>query len=147
MLIVDFDAQDRYRESAPHAAVRTLQMAGGRLTIAPAATPGLWIATQTAETPLGDPTASAALLGQWIETLRQSFGLVLFVAPTAFADYPARRLYPLVDANLLLIDAESTRKAAAHRMREVVLGAGGDLLGFVFTSRRHFIPERILKWL
>jgi hypothetical protein len=82
-----------------------------------------------------------------MRVLRQSFRLVLIVAPQAFADYPARRLYALTDANLLLIDAEGTRAATARRMRDVVLAAGGDLLGFVFTSRRRLVPETLLKWL
>ena len=147
VLVVDFDSEDRYRRCAPAKAGRVIDLPSGRLEIAQTTTPGLWIATRTLSTPLGAPDASGEALRQLIELLRQSFGLVILVAPHAFADYPARRLYPMADANLLLIDSVETRAATAERMREVVLAAGGHLLGFVFTSRRHFIPEPILKWL
>ena len=147
VLLVDFDSEGWYREAARAGAERRLELANSRLDIAKATTPGLWIATQTRATALGDPDAPVEALRQWIEVLRGSFGLIVFVAPHAFADYAARRLYPLADVNVLLVDSATTRTATAQRMREVVLAAGGDLLGFVFTSRRHFIPEPILKWL
>ena len=147
ILIVDIESEDGYRGLAPVKASRDIALGQSQLGVARSAMPGLWITTRTGGTPLAALDAPAAALKACIGLLRQSFRLVILVAPHAFADYPARRLYGLADANVLLIDSAHTRPPTAQRMREVVLAAGGDLLGFVFTSRRRYIPEPLLKWL
>lgn len=147
ILIVDLDSEDRYLGLAPPGTGRELALPRGRLGLARSVVPGLWIATRIKDTPLAALDASADAAKACADVLRQSFRLVLLVAPANFAAYPARRLCSLADANLLVIDAARTRAPTARRLRDVVLAAGGDLLGFVFTSRRRFIPEPVLKWL
>jgi hypothetical protein len=48
---------------------------------------------------------------------------------------------------VLIVRAEKTRALAARQLKETVLAAGGDILGFVFTFRGYYIPEALYKWL
>jgi len=46
-----------------------------------------------------------------------------------------------------VVRAEVTRSPAATRLRDLVLEAGGGLLGFVFTGRKYYIPRWVYRWL
>jgi hypothetical protein len=51
-----------------------------------------------------------------------------------------RRLTSLMDVNLIVVRGERTAGGRARALRDWVLGAGGTLLGFVFTGRRRIRP-------
>jgi uncharacterized protein involved in exopolysaccharide biosynthesis len=147
-LIVDIDGQERYRLMAPAEADRRgVPLPAGRLVVAKSSDPKLWVATDISNTPLGDPRALGADVRGCLDVLRKSFDRVVLIGGRDFSHYGARRLYPLADANILVVDAGKTREPIARRMRDVVLGAGGDLLGFVFTSRQYYVPKAIYRWL
>jgi uncharacterized protein involved in exopolysaccharide biosynthesis len=147
VLLIDLDAADYYRSKAVPAAIRSLPVGGTRMEVARSVVPGLWAALAPAETALGDPKATIGEAQASLDLMRRAFGRVILVAGREFDAYGARRLYGLADANILLVQAEATRSPTARRMREVVLASGGDLLGFLFTGRRHHIPERVYRWL
>lgn len=147
VLLIDPDAASHYRKKAAQAFVRRLPDGGGGLEVARSMTPGLWAALDPAETAICDPHATADRARACLELLRGAFSRIVLVAGQDFDGPDARRLFPLADANLILVQAERTRTPAARRMVEVVLAAGGDLLGFVFMDRRRHIPEAIYRWL
>lgn len=146
VLLIDLDAADHYRRKAGDI-VQRLPSRTGDLEVARSASPNLWVAVHPAGTPLGDPSAGPDQARVFLDLMRGAFGRIVIVASREFETHGARRLYPLVDANILMIRSEQTRAPVARRMREVVLASGGDLFGFVFTERRHHIPQAIYRWL
>ena len=147
-LLVDFDAEARYRKlAAKSPAVRTLQAAGATLMVARSATPKLWLTLDASASPFGDPRLPLSDVQAGLEAIRPHFDRILIVARRDVAQYAARRLYALADANILMVRAERTRALAARQLKETVLGAGGDILGFVFTHRGYYVPEALYRWL
>ncbi len=146
LLLIDLDAADHYRRKAGNV-VQRLPSGSGSLDVARSAVAGLWVAVSPAETPLGDPRASLRDAEAFLNLMRGAFDRIVVVASSEFEAHAARRLYGLADANILVVRSEATRAPVARRMREVVLASGGDLLGFIFTERRHHIPEAIYRWL
>ncbi len=146
VLLIDLDAADHYRGKAGDV-VQRLPSGMGTLDVARSAVAGLWVAVSPADTPLGDPHASLDQARAFLDLMRGAFGRIILVAGRDFEAHGARRLYPLADANILMVRSEATRAPIARRMREIVLASGGDLLGFVFTGRRHLVPEAIYRWL
>lgn len=82
-----------------------------------------------------------------VAALRDAYGLILVASPPLAQSHVGRRVAAVVDATVMLLQAESTRSPAAAWSRETVLEAGGDLLGFIMSGRRFHIPSRIYKWL
>ncbi|MES2862032.1 MAG: hypothetical protein V4701_11195 [Pseudomonadota bacterium] len=146
VLLIDLDAAGHYRRKAGDV-VQHLPSGAGHLDVARSAVAGLWVSVSPADTPLGDPRASLDQARAFLDLMRGAFGRIVIVASRDFEAHAARRLYALADANLLMVRSEATRAPVARRMREVVLASGGDLLGFVFTERRHHIPQAIYRWL
>ncbi|WP_428152366.1 exopolysaccharide transport family protein [Brevundimonas sp.] len=145
VLLIDLDAADHYRKKAA-GAVQRLPAGSTHLDVAQSSSPGLWAAVNPTETPLGEPAATAEEARAFLDLMRGAFGRVVVVASRDFEAPEVRRLYGLADANILILQAESTREPAARRMREVVLASGGDLLGFVLTGRRRYVPEALYRW-
>ena len=147
-LLVDFDAEDRYGELADKSpAVRTLPAANSTLTVARSGTPKLWLTLDASKSPFGDPHMPLAEVQASLAAIEPHFDRILIVARKDFSQYAARRLYALADANVLVVRAEKTRALAARQLKETVLAAGGDILGFVFTFRGYYIPEALYRWL
>lgn len=146
VLLIDLDAADHYRRKAGEG-VQRLPAGPGHLDVARSTSTGLWAAVNPGETPLGAPAATAEEARAFLQLMRGAFARIVIVGARAFDTPDARRLHGLADANILIVQAETTRAPAARRMREVVLSSGGDLLGFVFTGRRHHVPEAIYRWL
>jgi succinoglycan biosynthesis transport protein ExoP len=149
VLLLDRDAADHYRRKAATTTLRRLPIGSGHLDVARSSLPGLWVATGEAggpDLPGAVPTVTVAP-EMLMEVLRGAFGRIVVVGRADVEAPDARRLHPLVDATVMLVAAERTRGPVASKMREAVLAAGGDLLGFVFTGRRKHIPEAIYRWL
>lgn len=109
--------------------------------------PLLWVSQRAPQSALGSLRTSIAQSRQMLERLRQRFDMVLILSPPVGTNHLARRLAPMVDANLLVARAEHTRAPVAARMRDSVLGSGGDIVGLVLTGRQFHIPQVIYRWL
>lgn len=147
VLLIDADMADRYRAAALPESLRRLPTGSGHLDVAQLGEPGLWAAVAPRTPPAGAPVDPAEDLARTMILLRNAFAHVVIAADGAFDSPAARRRYPVADANLLMVTADVTRGPVAARMRDTVLSSGGDLLGFLFTHRRHYIPEAIYRWL
>ena len=147
-LLVDFDSEARYAKMIDKSpAVRTLPASSATLTVARTSTPKLWLALDAGASPFGDPRLPLTEVQASLEAIQPHFDRILIVARKDFSQYAARRLYALADANVLVVRAEKTRAPAARQLKETVLAAGGDILGFVFTFRGYYIPEKLYRWL
>jgi uncharacterized protein involved in exopolysaccharide biosynthesis len=109
--------------------------------------PRLWMGVSAARESLGSERTLVVQSQEVLEDLRQRFNMVLIISPPNISEYTARRLSSLVDANLLVIRSEHTRSPVAMQMRDTILAAGGNLLGFAYTWRRYHIPQAIYRWL
>lgn len=104
--------------------------------------PNLWIA----DPDLLDPNRSGVLadadaLKRKLIELKCSFHFVLISAPGVNDRTDAGVLGQIVDATILVIEANSTRKAAALKAKKVLQGMGVRLLGTVLNNRLFPIPE------
>lgn len=104
----------------------------------------LWLA----KSKLFDPTRSGVLaptnvLKQSILELRKSFEYILIDAPGTNVGSAAAVLAEIADATILVIEANSTRKAAALRAKKTMQAMKVNLLGTVLNNRTFPIPEKI----
>jgi hypothetical protein len=106
----------------------------------------LWVSLDAAGGPLRGSRTPAARTHRAVEDLRAGFDRVILVSGRDHTGYAARRLYPLTDANIVIVRAEKTRAPAAKQVVETVLESGGDLLGVVFADRRYYVPEAVYRW-
>ena len=100
----------------------------------------LWITINARQALFAERGQIRARAWQAIGELRQRFDMVLIIAPSDLRELVGRRLASVVDANLLVLRAEKTRRVIAARFREMILEAGGNLAGFVFVGRKYYIP-------
>jgi Mrp family chromosome partitioning ATPase len=107
----------------------------------------LWVAVDTRKSIFGDPRASVERIRLALEALRQQFSMLLVIAPADSATHAMRRLASLVDANVLVLRAEHSRSPVAERLRDTLLTAGGNILGFIFVGRKYYIPSWLYRWI
>ncbi|MBK7202915.1 polysaccharide biosynthesis tyrosine autokinase [Candidatus Amarolinea dominans] len=69
-----------------------------------------------------------------VERLRSQCDVLIFDSPPVMAAADAAILSTLVDGTLLVIDADSTRRAEALRAQETLAKVGGRLLGVVLNK-------------
>ncbi|MFG1461263.1 lipopolysaccharide biosynthesis protein [Xanthobacter sp. DSM 24535] len=117
----------------------------GGLIVTPTSVPLLWSVTDDTESPLLSVRLPLVDARQMMEELEETFDAIVFCSIAQMSSPVIQRLNLLVDANILVIRAESTRKAAALRLRSTVLENGGFILGLVFLGRRYYLPEWIYK--
>jgi len=106
--------------------------------------PNLWIADADSV----DPThrgvlAQADALKKKLIELKNAFYFVLINAPGVNERSDAGVLGQIVDATVLVIEANSTRKAAALRAKKTLLSMNVRLLGTVLNNRTFPIPEEL----
>ncbi|KAA0680657.1 hypothetical protein DS843_12535 [Roseomonas genomospecies 6] len=119
----------------------------GDLEAVLSAVPLLWVSRQAPASALGSLRTPITQSRQMMERLRQRFDIVLILSPPIGGNHLARRLSPMVDANILVARAEHTRAPVAARMRDSILASGGDIAGLVLTGRHFHIPQVIYRWL
>ncbi|UKJ76719.1 GumC family protein [Azospirillum brasilense] len=119
----------------------------GDLEALPSAVPLLWVSRQATGSALGSLRTPIAQSRQMLERLNQRFDIILILSPPIGNSHLARRLSPMVDANILVARAEHTRAPVAARMRDSILASGGDIVGLVLTGRHFHIPQVIYRWL
>jgi len=96
---------------------------------------------------LGEPGngLSAAWLRSRLAELRLEFDYVVIQAPAAAAANQAALLARLCDGMVLIIEANSTRRVSAQRVKEMLGAAQVHLLGTVLSERTFPIPQAIYK--
>lgn len=142
-LLIDFgDARDRGLVPATAPGTREDTMA-----VATSGVPQLWLAADGAHSPLGNLRAPLIDARRRVDQLRAEYDVVVVAGPAQGFSPITQRLASIVDANVMLVRSEVTRAPAATRLRDMILEAGGGLLGFVFTGRKYYIPRWVYRWL
>lgn len=75
------------------------------------------------------------------------FDMVVMVAPPADSDPLGAILASRVDGNILVIEAEQTRRSAAIRLRQILTRCGRPILGAVLYDRQNHIPRWFARML
>jgi succinoglycan biosynthesis transport protein ExoP len=75
-----------------------------------------------------------------IAVMRASFDLVVVDSASLQAGFDGVMLAPQMDANLIVLEAESTRVAVAQNLRDQLLEVGAPIAGVVLNRRRFHIP-------
>jgi hypothetical protein len=116
------------------------------LIVTPTATRDLWLAVAPANLPAAILRTSIEDTRRMLDDLAQQYDFVVVCAPSQSQIYLTRRFAAVVDANLLVVVGERSRVPAVAWLRDVVLEAGGNVLGFVFTSRKLYLPRWLYRW-
>jgi hypothetical protein len=77
--------------------------------------------------------------------LRIEFDFAVIHGPTAGISSEALVLGQLTDGIILVLGAQSTRRAAARKIKQTLEGAQARILGTVLSERAFPIPERIYR--
>lgn len=87
--------------------------------------------------------------GDWLQDrlteLRQSFDYSVLYGPPAAAGSEAALLASLCDGVVLVVEANSTRRVAAQKVKEKLREANASVLGTVLCGRTFPIPDIIYK--
>jgi Mrp family chromosome partitioning ATPase len=105
----------------------------------------LWLLTSRAFLKNQTAQLSAAWLRPRLSELRREFDYTVIHAPAAGLFSETALLGQLADGVILILDAHSTRRAAARKVRQELLAANVRLLGTVLKERTFPIPERIYR--
>ncbi|RMI27203.1 hypothetical protein EBE87_02200 [Pseudoroseomonas wenyumeiae] len=119
----------------------------GNVLVFSTAVPNLWVSFDAAHSHLTDPMATQEQTLNLLAQLRQAFDAVVVIGPQGDESYPMRRLTSLMDLNLIVVRGERTIGSRARALRDWVLGAGGTLLGFVYTGQRRVLPPILSRML
>jgi Mrp family chromosome partitioning ATPase len=84
-------------------------------------------------------------LKERLAQLRDVFDYVLIDAPGTNVCGDAQLLGQVVDAAILVIEANTTRRLTARRAKDALDAAGVRILGAVLHDRTFPIPERLYK--
>jgi Mrp family chromosome partitioning ATPase len=87
---------------------------------------------------------SGLLRARFLE-LRKEFEYVLVDVPPVALDSTSALLAPLTDGLVLVVEANSTRREVARRVKESLESAHVQLLGAVLNNRTFPIPETIYR--
>ncbi len=90
------------------------------------------------------PAGSALQPAAWsmlIKELRPRFGMVLVDAPSAQRAFTGTALASVVDSNLMVVAAESTRASAVRALRDRLAEVGGHIAGVILNKRRFHVPR------
>lgn len=88
----------------------------------------------------GLPPAGLEGINEHIQEFRRHFDMVALVAPPADSDPLGAVLAGLVDGNIVVIQAERTRRSAAIRLRELLARCNRPILGAVLHDRHNHMP-------
>ncbi|HXM62814.1 MAG TPA: hypothetical protein VN950_18275 [Terriglobales bacterium] len=88
---------------------------------------------------------SGAWLRERLTELRHTFDYTILYGPPAAVGSEAALLASLCDGMVLVVEANSTRRVAAQKVKEKLYAANARLLGAVLSDRTFSIPETIYK--
>jgi hypothetical protein len=80
-----------------------------------------------------------------LSELRNEFEYAVIHGPAAGISSEAALLGQLADGIILVLGAQSTRRATARKIKETLEGAQSRILGTVLSERRFPVPERIYR--
>jgi hypothetical protein len=88
---------------------------------------------------------SGAWLRERLTELRRTFDYTILYGPPAGVGSEAALLASLCDGMILVVEANSTRRVAAQKVKEKLHAANARLLGAVLSERTFPIPQTIYK--
>jgi hypothetical protein len=88
---------------------------------------------------------SASWLRDRLAQLRHDFEYTVLHTPPALVSSEAALLGSLSDGVILVLEANSTRRMAARKAKDLLQAANARLLGTVLSERTFPIPERIYR--
>ncbi|MGR7995870.1 exopolysaccharide transport family protein [Xanthobacter sp. ZOL 2024] len=138
-LLVDLCSENPYPLHTGHG-----RMVGG-LAVTTTPAPLLWMADDTAHSPLLSvrlPEQEGELM---LRELKAEFECIIICSNLKGTALIRQRLSQLADGNILAVHAEETRKPAALHLRDSVVEADGALLGLVFFGRRYYLPSWLYR--
>jgi hypothetical protein len=77
--------------------------------------------------------------------LRNEFEYAVIHGPAAGESSEALLLGQLTDGLILVLDAQSTRRATARKIKQTLEGAQSRILGVVLSERRFPVPARVYR--
>jgi len=109
-------------------------------------TDNLWLSSSDSVGTNGQ-APSMSQIRSWIKDLRGEFEYVLINAPPIGLFGDAALLGQTADGVVLVLEANSTRRLAALKAKQVLDAAKVRLLGIVLNNRTFPIPEKVYRWL
>jgi len=109
----------------------------------------LWLipAGSSAANDDGNGLLVSAALRSALQDLREGFEHVLVCAPAVNRNPDSLLIGQLMDGVFLVLEADSTRREAARKVKEDLESANARLLGVVLNNRKFPVPESIYRWL
>ena len=110
----------------------------------------LWFATLA---PSGNQKVPSALptnmegAGSWIRGLRDSFDLIIVAASPSSKTALGLVMAKMVDAVVLVVEAERTRAPVVRQLQSHLHSVGRDPCGAILTNRQYYIPRWLYRWL
>ena len=105
----------------------------------------LWLVPRSVFLGGNKSSLSGAWLRDRLAELRDTFDYTVLYGPPAGAGSEAALLGSLCDGIVLVVEANSTRRVAAQKVKERLHAANARLLGAVLSGRTFPIPELIYK--
>ncbi len=105
----------------------------------------LWLLSRSVFLGENETGLSGAWLRDRLAELRQTFDYTVLYGPPAATGSEAALLGSLCDGMVLVVEANSTRRVAAQKVKEKLHAANARLLGVVLSERTFPIPETIYK--
>lgn len=88
----------------------------------------------------GNPSARTDEIAAHIDGFCRRFDMVIVVAPPADSEPLGAILAGHVDGNVIVIEAEQTRRSSAIRLRELLVRCNRPILGAVLHDRQNHMP-------
>ena len=107
----------------------------------------LWLVTCGGREADSQTLLSSDVMRSRLAELRAAFDYVLIQAPPVNLDGASILLGPLADGVVLVIEANSTRRAVARKAKEDLAFANVQLLGAILNNRTFPIPEVLYRHL
>jgi Mrp family chromosome partitioning ATPase len=105
----------------------------------------LWLIPRSVFVGENENGLSGAWLRERLTELRRTFDYTILYGPPAALGSEAALLASLCDGMVLVVEANSTRRLAAQKVKEKLHAANARLLGAVLSERTFPIPETIYK--
>jgi Mrp family chromosome partitioning ATPase len=146
-LILDLQGDGNGQAKILGATVDAAAGPSGPVKVAATSQPQLWVSLDAPQSAFGNPRSSIASVRQALDEMRQRYDVLLILVSTESSAHIMLRFARMVDANIMVVRAEQTRGVAAAQLRDTILSAGGNILGFVFVGRKFYVPAWIYRWL
>jgi protein-tyrosine kinase len=105
----------------------------------------LWRVPELSLCPSGEEVGTGRYWRAQLEELRSEFEYTVIHGPAAGLSSEAALLGQLADGIILVLDAQSTRRATALKIKETLQGTSSKILGTVLSERAFPVPEGIYR--